>query len=117
MDNLDIINSLKQKYPWNFDKKIKRIVILRSGDNLKFNIGKILFNDGHNFGVRILHTGDSFMFNKNKDSNVLIFNPIESIYENIFINCEQLIKTLMEEILNLNSDMNTNDLYQYKYIS
>lgn len=120
----NIIKYLKEKYPWKFNKELNKLIIIDFEDNnIKFYIGKILFKDDKTAGIRLLGTITNMYINiktgkKDRDIKDNIISIFPNIYDEFDINksCEIIILDIINNIKNINSDINTKDMYEFIYL-
>lgn len=112
MNSNEIFYKLKKKYNWKFDNELKKIIVINFDSKIKIYIGKILFFDTKNVGIRLLNSTDNILYNykcnmisSSNMEKVLILNPNKNSINNIFENCNILIKGIIDEINNLNSSI------------
>jgi len=118
MNTFDIYNKLKSKYNWAFNKQAEKIILINFDEKIKFYIGKILFSDNDFVGIRLLNSSLNIIYNYTEQKmnstnmkNVIIINPLNNNLDN----CELCIGKLIDEINNLNSSINSNNFYSFKY--
>ena len=126
MENKDIHDYLKEKYSCEYNDKLTKVILIDVSKDVSFYIGKILFSDSNIFGIRILETGDTFLFNfkKNKTYNnsfkniIVIYPDLQdykkeySFNENIIISCEIIIKKMIDDINDMIPSIKINKLYK-----